>query len=240
MSRKMFESYGQLANRDVGFTELSGRYANQKEAEREIIPDIIRKLEIKANHTLLEIGCGAGNLLIPLSFIIREAHGIDHPKVIDRLHRRFPTSELKLHEGNFLDLKIVERFDRILVYSVLHCLSDHDEVRQFIDRAIELVVPGGCILFGDIPNTDKKARFLASESGRSFDNAWRSKVQDPKSGSQELLAKDEKVVVFDDISLLNELIRLRNAGHEAFVIQQTEGLPFSQTREDLLVIKQRE
>ena len=106
---------------------------------------------------MLDIICGTGNLSIPLSFLCQKITGIDHKDVLQSFHRRCEgLNNLILTPGNFLDVEIHERFDKIMVYSVLHYLTDIKEVLNFIDKALGLLKPGGKILFGDTPNTSKK------------------------------------------------------------------------------------
>ncbi|MFO0986428.1 MAG: hypothetical protein U1F37_03540 [Alphaproteobacteria bacterium] len=65
-----------------------------------------------------------GLLLIPMSFLVRRAVGIDHPDVIARLRALFPSPDLETIDGNFIDYrpKAGEAYDKILVYSVVSSL----------------------------------------------------------------------------------------------------------------------
>lgn len=72
------------------FTAAAGRYEVQKEAERSILPDVMRKLEIQPSDHLLDIVCSVGSLRIPLSFVCAEVTGIDHQGCIERIRARFP------------------------------------------------------------------------------------------------------------------------------------------------------
>ena len=200
MSRVTFENYARRAEAALGETELSGRYRMQEEAERRIVPDVIEKLSLQAGHHLLEIGCGAGNILIPLSFGVASSTGVDHETVLGRLKARADTKRITCLAGNFLDLEITTKFDRILIYSVLHCLSDHAEAIQFVDRACDLLAPGGRMLIGDIPNADRKARFSSSAAGQAFERAWQEESQrETQSESAEVaLVDDPDLASFDD------------------------------------------
>jgi hypothetical protein len=111
MSRVSFESFGDLAARDLPRAEIAGRYAFQDSTEPKIVQDIAEKLQLSKRDTLLEIGCGAGNLLIPLSRLVKSAAGIDHPKLLEKLTQR--CSSIDTFPGNFLDIEPTRRFTKV-------------------------------------------------------------------------------------------------------------------------------
>src|SRR5208283_3546843 len=124
MSRISFENFGKFAELLDEYTVISGRYLIQGESERRITGDILKKLELQPGDSVLEIGCGAGNLLIPISFLVGEITGIDHESCIRRLKARFPEgNNVSLIAGNFLDVSLDKKYEKILCYSVLHYLS---------------------------------------------------------------------------------------------------------------------
>ena len=238
MSRVTFENYGRLALEVGDPTVVSGRYAIQRRAERLIVMDVARKLDIGPDDRLLEIGCGPGNLLIPLSFMVQLAVGIDHPNVCTFLRKRFTDSKIETIGCNFLDYEpaVDEAFDKVLMYSVVNTLSDHDEALEFIDKAVGLVAAGGCFLLGDIANIDQKARFLRSETGKAFEVEWQKTLACAPEHSQQLEhPRDATVFQADDSFVLSLMDRYRARGYDTFVLAQPPDLPFGYTREDVLV-----
>jgi len=137
MGRRSFENYGVLASKVEDCTVLAGRYSFQKSSERNILHDILAKLDLRPEHSLLDIGCNAGNLTIPLSFMVAGTTGLDHPECLRRLREKFPNG-IELVSGNFLDVPLSRPFDRILCYSVLHYLRSADEVYKFMDKTARL------------------------------------------------------------------------------------------------------
>ena len=239
MSRVSFENYGRMALEKQDSTVISGRYEIQRRAERLIVADIARKLKIGPDDQLLEVGCGAGNLLIPLSFVARFAVGIDHPLVCHYLRLRFSDSRIKLIGMNFLDYEPEPSlvFDKILVYSVLNTLSDEAEALTFLDKAVAMLAPQGRLLLGDIANIDRKQRFLSTDDGQKFDKDWRAKMstsRQVKRGSTYL--KDEMVFRPSDVFVFSLLQRYRKRGYETYLLPQPSSLPFGHTREDVLVV----
>ena len=79
--------------------------------------------------------------MLPFSFLVKSATGLDHPETIKRLREGYPNFEGKLVPGNFLDIDFDpdHKYDRIVIYSVLHCLSDLDEATKFCGKAVSLL-----------------------------------------------------------------------------------------------------
>ena len=243
MGRQSFKNYGQRAKLLDDFTIISGRYSIQKNAEKLILLDIIKKLDLNLNDCCLDIGCGVGNFLIPLSFIVKNITGIDHDLIMKKLIKRFPILDnIKLIAGNFLDLQINEKFDKVIIYSVLHYLESEGEVLDFINKALSILNPGGKVLLGDIPNKSKRSRFLSSKEGKKFQLEWKKKISETQeeNDSTSILSKlpiDNDLVEFRDDFLLKILKDLKSKGYHASILSQPQELPFGFTREDILVEK---
>ena len=241
MSEQSFKNYGLLASPINNFTKLAGRYNIQDESERLVIMDIINKLEINNKDDLLEIGCGAGNLLIPLSFFVNRATGVDHPQLIKRLNNRFNDHEkIETVCGNFLQIDktaFTKHYTKILIYSVIHYLSNEDELKDFIQKSLSILSKGGKLLIGDIPNISKKNRFIKSETGKTFKDKWDKLVNEkcknvilPKS-----IEKDMSLICIDDNIILQIVRYFREKGYNVFILPQDFNLPFGYTREDILI-----
>ena len=241
MSRIQFEKYARMARMGGDPTLVAGRYAVQKKAERLMVMDVAVKLEVGPDDHLLEIGCGSGNLLIPLSFMVQSAVGMDHPEVCRYLRSRISDPKIQTIGCNFFDYEpdADTAFDKMLIYSVMNTLSDQEEAVEFVDKAVGLIAPGGRLLLGDIANADRKARFLASASGKAFEAEWR----------KELAASPEEAVVISDLPgggsvfqpsdrfILSLMTRYRERGFDTYLLPQPPDLPFGNTREDLLITR---
>jgi 2-polyprenyl-3-methyl-5-hydroxy-6-metoxy-1,4-benzoquinol methylase len=235
-----FEAYGELARLDLSATVKAGRARGQEAAEALIPHDIEVKLGFEPSHRLLEIGCGPGFLLEALSPKVASSVGVDHPEVIANARKTCRAKNVTFIAGQFPDVKIDGRFDRIVIYSVLHYLADFEAIARFIDGAVELLAPQGKLLAADIPNTDMKKRFMESDSGKTFHAEWiRQLSQDATSGEDpaQIFRETISIRALDDSINLRLVERYRKAGLNAFLMPQPPALPFGHTREDMLIAR---
>lgn len=239
MSFISYENYKKRAgNKGLNDTEIAGRYGFQVIEERRTIRDIINKLDIQATDNLLDIGCGPGNLLIPLSFFVSEACGIDNDAAIERLlHKSENLKNIRGIAGNFLDIDIADtqRYSKILIYDVIQYLSSHEDVEIFLSKALSLLKQDGKMLIGDIPNTDKKRRYENSPEGRLQIDAWKKKIAESNEPQLDLPV-DPDLVKTNDNLYISILAIARKKGFESYLLPQPDGLAFNKTRDDILII----
>ena len=88
MSRKSFKNFGLLAQNSTDYTQIAGRYEFQKEAESLVVNDVLQKLKLNPSDHCLDIGCGTGNILLPLSFFVKSIVGLDNSHVIKAFTKR--------------------------------------------------------------------------------------------------------------------------------------------------------
>ena len=241
LAKSFFDAYGALAGFELDPLVQAGRYRSQAAAEKQIIPDIVEKLRPEPQHDLLEIGCGSGNLAIPLSFLVKSVTGMDHPNVIAKASARLKADNLSWLPGRFPQNLPARRYDRILAYSVMHYLDSVEEIYEFVTAATGLLVSSGRLLLGDIPNADRKARFRNSEFGKQFEQQWQSRAKagtDAADASAfEVFAGSSSIGTLDDASILGIVAHARKSGYHAYVMPQSPALPFGHTREDVLIIR---
>ena len=242
MAGTPFEYYGESALKLDNFAEIAGRYRFQKKAEQYLLQYLLEKLSPSPEDDLLEIVCGAGNLLIPLSFFVRSVTGIDHPNLLAQIKNRVPKDNdtITLIPGEFLTTEIPGTFSKIVIYSVIHYLRNEDEVLTFIRKAAGLLRPRGKMIIGDIPNKDVKTTFLATERGKAFSAAWKERVEQEQKKNPEIhppMAATE-LVTLDDTLVEKILTMLEELGMRARRVRQPETLSFGYTREDIIAEKE--
>lgn len=238
-----YDLYGKLANEVASPVVLSGRYSFQEHDRLRAVADVIAKLEPRPSDRLLEIGCNAGSLLTPLSRLVSEAVGMDHPNLLERYRTAGVPVNVQLFPGRWPDQRPEGNFDRVVVYSVLHYLPDAESIRKFVDSCLDVLKPGGRILLGDIVNPDAKRRFVASEYGQSFVQSWRERNQsqtDDDAIAQRVFSELDIVSsLWDDRTIFDLLAHVRGRGFESYVLPQPDDLPFGHTREDILIVARR-
>ncbi|HEY9206256.1 MAG TPA: class I SAM-dependent methyltransferase [Candidatus Methanoperedens sp.] len=236
-----YEAYGEAAEQLTTPIIISGRNNFQAGDELHIINDILNKLHPLSSDRILEIGCGVGILLTPLSQHVAEAVGIDHTSCVARYKEFGVPSNVQLIAGRWPEEKPQGTFDRILVYSVLHYLPDAQTARHFIDNCISILKDGGGLMLGDIPNEDSRKRFLASDFGKRFEAEWVAGIS--RRGEEHAIrdrifsqVENTPPYLTDDF-ILQLLADTRRQGLESYVVPQAKNLPFCYTREDILIWK---
>lgn len=239
---KAFDLYGEAAKNLDNPIFISGRYAFQEDGTRQIFADVVSKLSPKPTDRLLEIGCGTGFILTPLSEKVAEAYGIDHPAVIEKYQKLGIPANVKLLGGEWSETKPEGTFDIIYAYGVLSCLLSENDADAFIDAATEIIRPNGRILLGDLPNLDMRKRFTESEFGKEFSRQWsekRERTEAEHEGFNQIFsqASSEQGKYITDEYIFKLLQRLRKKGFESYLLPQPKNLPFSYSREDILIWK---
>lgn len=241
-SSAAIDAYARLSSLGLSPTLQAGRYAVQADAEALIAPDVAAKLALDGEARLLDIGCGPGNLVIPLAPKVKSVTALDHPDILRKYADRLRLPNVTLLPGVFPQVKPEGTYDRILCYSVLHYMADMAEARAFLAAAAALLAPQGRLLMGDMPALGKKARFLASDAGKAFDAAWRARsaampqmAQEAEAGA--LLRQAQMIGGFDDSQFAVLVADMQALGCHAYVLPQPPDLPFGNTRDDLLVIR---
>lgn len=238
-----FEAYGELAKNIDSHTLISGRMRFQKEGEKKILGDVLSKLQPQKNHHLLEIGCGVGVILTPLSAYVKTAVGLDHAEMIKKYKKSHVPKNVKLFAGRWPEHKIAGKFDRILVYSVLHYLENPRKVKEFIYSCLKILRPGGILLVGDVVNRDKSARFRDSNLGKHLHQKYlrekRLIEKDPESQKQQSVFEHIKKLkpFWNDKFIFSLMQDMRRDGYESLLACQNKELPFCYSREDIIVKK---
>ena len=139
--------------------------------------DVVRKLRLQPNSSVLEIGCGVALLGVPIVHSSARYVGVDFAsQAVDRANRRFASARLEARaEARCMDVlaspaafRELGTFDRVLMYAVFHYARDEMEPKTFLKRAGDALTPGGRALIGSIPLKDLRATLP------HFDTAQRS------------------------------------------------------------------
>ena len=246
------ELYVKMATGHANKTVIAGRYAFDEGKEQHIVDDMIAKLDFKKGSSFFDIGCGAGfvaeSLIKKLSELDIVITLMDVAEIIDVLNNDFISksplrSKVELVKGYFPgDFQLVgQKFDRISLYSVLHSTDNPFEI---IEEAVKLLKPYGKILLGDLPNINRKGRFLSSEVGKIFEAGYKKTsienipvYNDHLDFVQKMNADPNYYSLIDDEFIYRIHETFTRQGLDVFILPQPDNLPFSKTRHDVLICK---
>lgn len=114
----VFEAFGRAAEVLRSPSIIAGRHRFKDEDELYVqkcnVEDVVSKLLPSSSSRLLDIGCGVGFLLTPLSRYVAEAVGIDHPSCLAKYRELGVPANVRLIAGQWPDTKVEGTFDRIL------------------------------------------------------------------------------------------------------------------------------
>ena len=115
--------YSKLVNKkNISLTEISGRYLKDKGSEKFIILDIQKKIKIKKNVRVLDIGCGYGELTKHLvKFSSKKSFNLtlcDIPEIIKKLKKKYKIiPNLNFLSGNFPNIIMSKQnYNRIITF----------------------------------------------------------------------------------------------------------------------------
>lgn len=207
----------------------------------EILKDISNKLgfERRSGGKLLDIGCGAGQLVNGLIDLCGQHHieailG-DSPEMLALIE---PKDHCHPLPGKFPDTLVnamafaSHGYDMILCYSVLHYIIVDHNVFDFVDAVCLALAEGGIALIGDIPNQSKRSRFFSSNHGIAYHKKFMNTTQPPVVEHYQV--KRNSI----DEAVLNAIVaRAQAAGCNAYIVPQPESLPMHNRRDDIIIQK---
>jgi SAM-dependent methyltransferase len=211
----------------------------RKNIEGEIFLDISNKVNLKANNiNVLDIGCGCSELvdifITNSKTYEQQLYLVDSEEMLKNINKNGIPSNVHFLPGYFPNIDFLENkksfFDVIIVYSVIQYVFLEQSIYNFIHQCLILLKNGGLLLIGDIPNFSSRERFLESNEGKDFFK----NIIEQKSNLKFEHSNSERI---DDAIIISLLSRFRSFGCETYLLPQAKELPFSNRREDILIIK---
>jgi len=138
---------------------------------------IIRELALGPEDHFLEIGCACGvimNSLFRRGVLGAVVQGIDvAPTMIEKARKMIPGASFEVLDAASVE-KLRRRFDKILLWGVVHYLNGFDYVDKVLDALLRTLKPSGAALVGWIPDAAMKDDYVAWRRGlSSVDNRLR-------------------------------------------------------------------
>ncbi|HOI14446.1 MAG TPA: methyltransferase domain-containing protein [Methanoculleus sp.] len=124
-------------------------YHRHSSAQQAWAHELIRKINLTGDERVLDLGCGEGKVTAEIAARLPSGSvlGLDFSRdMIAFARERFPPEQypnLRLIEGDMLDLPFDGEFDVVFSNAALHWVADHGRVFSGIARALR---PGGRIL----------------------------------------------------------------------------------------------
>ena len=109
---------------------------------------------------IVDVGCGYGRILKQLSDLgYEKLIGFDHSiGMVERGKREYPQLDLRLMEGEKIDLK-EESADAVILFAVLTCIVSDEKQKKLIGEIERILRPGGIFYVNDfLLNEDERNR----------------------------------------------------------------------------------
>lgn len=187
--------------------------------------DIIKKMNFEKQDIVLDIGCANALFDISISPIVKIVVGLDFSKnMLSRAKRNINKyNKIMLVLGDLEHLPFAgNKFDKILCYSVIHYLNNIDEVKKMILEMKKVGKHRSIAFIGDIPDQNQKQKYI--------DGIF--KLNLPDDVKKQIFLRNKKSVWYNPKDLLNII---SNMSVDGKILRQSDKLPFSTYRYDLLI-----
>jgi SAM-dependent methyltransferase len=151
---RMRDDWNARAGEDANYYVAFGRRSQDDEEFFATAAGVVRKLEsglgrLRARDAALEIGCGPGRLMRPLSRHFGEIHGVDVSDEMIRLARErlsdIPHAHPHHNSGSDLSLFPDARFDFVYSYAVFQHIPSREVVFNYLREAWRVLKTGGIL-----------------------------------------------------------------------------------------------
>jgi SAM-dependent methyltransferase len=159
VTRAMRSDWNRRALEDANYYVAFGCRGQGEEEFQKTATDVVRGLEHELRHLggwpeiaamrALEIGCGPGRLMLPLSRRFREVHGVDISEEMIRLARvrlrDIPNAHPQVNSGADLAGFADASFDFVYSYAVFQHIPSRDVVFSYLSEACRVLRIGGLL-----------------------------------------------------------------------------------------------
>jgi ubiquinone/menaquinone biosynthesis C-methylase UbiE len=123
-----------------------------------IVADVVNKLKITQNDTVLDLCCGNGLITKEIANYCKEIHGVDFSKIlIETARKKFNAANIHYHledATNIDKIFATNFFDKCYSYFSFQ-FFDPEEGRLIIKVMCKITKSNGLILVGDVPDKRK-------------------------------------------------------------------------------------
>ena len=238
-----YTTFGRRAERGLPPILASSRHEFHLQAIPEILADVVAKMAPERHERMLDIGCGPGLFLDDLAARVASVVAMDHESLLEVVRRDLRATNVELLAGQFPATRPEGLFDVILAYSVLNYAQTARDALAFVDAALALLAPGGRLLLADLPNTDAAKRYRDSSERLRVAAEYEASRAEMRARHPEQYAIEDEIMrnvrplelYINDAFILALLADTRARGYESYVLPQPRELPFSLSRDDVLI-----
>jgi SAM-dependent methyltransferase len=171
LARQMRADWNERAREDAYYYVAFGRKGQDDDEFFATAADVVRTLEQalkrlpagdRRSRRALEIGCGPGRLMRPMSWNFGEIHGVDVSDEMVRLAsaklKNVPNAFPRSTDGTDLSCYADEFFDFVYSYAVFQHIPSAEVVFGYLSEARRVLKPGGLVRcqINGLPKTAKQ------------------------------------------------------------------------------------
>jgi ubiquinone/menaquinone biosynthesis C-methylase UbiE len=167
-----YVAFGRKDQDDAGFFATATEVINGLEWELKRVPPMQR-----AGWKALEIGCGPGRLMRPMSRHFQEIHGVDvSDEMVARAKEKLsdiPNAHPHATDGASLAQFADESFDFVYSYAVFQHIPSREVVFQYLSELRRVLKPGGLarLQFNGLPRNEAIDASYTTWAGARFSGA---------------------------------------------------------------------
>lgn len=139
-----------------------------------LVEQIKSELRLDEASSLLEVGCGSGALLLPLSALPMKLAGVDYSSsFIEIAKKALHGLDARVSEAASLPFPN-ESFARVISHGVFHYFPDEAYVERVLNEMLRVLEKNGGLLIADVPDLAKKEMSenlrcsLARQEGKDY------------------------------------------------------------------------
>lgn len=129
----------------------------------EMVAKVAQPLDLRAGHTVMECGCGAGAFLASLLRVYPgiRVSGMDYSASLVQVAAAALEGEFR--QGDIRDLSSFPQatYDRVISFGAFQYLNSSEDAERAVREMARLVKPGGALAIGEVSDLAKKAEALA-------------------------------------------------------------------------------
>lgn len=173
MDKSLWEYVGDKSKDDITLGGWSSSYTGEyfsTEEMQEYSENVLKKLRpfLTGSEKVLEVGCGSGLTMFPLSVYTKEYHAIDLSESTIKKNKEKAKKQglnnITLSNYAAHDVKKIneDNFDLVIMNSVVQCFNGHNYLKNVLRTVVGMMKDRGYIFIGDIMDLDKKKEFEIS------------------------------------------------------------------------------